>query len=210
MVSLDLHDELEIDPAGDGVRVARDGVTTPAASDDLVVRALEMVDRHAGVLLHKRIPAGAGLGGGSSDAAAVLRWAGMSDPQRAVLLGADVAFCLRGGRARVTGIGEQLEPLEPLQRTFTLYTPPLHCSTPVVYRRWDELGGPRGEHGNDLEPAALSAYPELIEHRERFADATGQRPRLAGSGSTWFVEGAVEGPGHVVAHTTGAVAVARR
>jgi 4-diphosphocytidyl-2-C-methyl-D-erythritol kinase len=110
----------------------------------------------------------------------------------------------------VTGIGELLEPLEPLQRTFTLYTPPLHCSTPVVYRRWDELGGPRGEHGNDLEPAALSAYPELIEHRERFADATGRRPRLAGSGSTWFVEGAVEGPRHVVAHTTGAVAVARR
>ncbi len=168
--------------------------------DDLVVRALQMVDRRAGVVLHKRIPAGAGLGGGSSDAAAVLRWAGMSDPQRAVLLGADVAFCLRGGRARVTGIGELLEPLEPLQRTFTLYTPPLHCSTPVVYRRWDELGAPRGDHGNDLEPAALSAYPELEAHRTRFADATGQRPRLAGSGSTWFVEGAVEGPGHVVAH----------
>jgi 4-diphosphocytidyl-2-C-methyl-D-erythritol kinase len=207
MVTLDLHDELEIDPDGIGVRVDRDGVTTPAAADDLVVRALEMVGRRAGVLLRKRIPAGAGLGGGSADAAAVLRWAGMVDPERAVLLGADVAFCLRGGRARVTGIGEALEPLDPLERTFTLYTPPLHCSTPVVYRRWDELGGPRGEHGNDLEPAALSAYPELVEHRERFADATGQRPRLAGSGSTWFIEGAVEGPGHVVTRTTGSVAV---
>lgn len=202
MVSLDLHDELRLDPDGDGVVVRHDGTERPADPDDLVVRALGLVDRRAGIVLDKRIPAGAGLGGGSSDAAAVLRWAGMSDPLRAVALGADVAFCLRGGRARVRGIGELIEPLPFEPRTVTLFTPPLHCSTPVVYRRWDELGGPTGDHGNDLEPAALSAYPELAEHRDRFADATGLRPRLAGSGSTWFVEGAVEGPGHVVATTT--------
>ncbi len=202
MVSLDLHDVLEVDPHGEGVRVVRGGVESDAASDDLVVRALALAGRRAGVLLHKHLPAGAGLGGGSADAAAVLRWAGVDDPHLAATLGADVAFCLRGGRARVSGIGEQLEPLEPVARTFTLCTPPVHCSTPVVYRRWDELGGPRGDHGNDLEPAALSAYPELEEHRARFADATGLRPRLAGSGSTWFVEGAFEGPGHVVTQTT--------
>jgi 4-diphosphocytidyl-2-C-methyl-D-erythritol kinase len=207
MVSLDLYDELLVDPDGEGVTVRWDGVSGPAAADDLVVRALAMVDRRAGITLDKRIPAGAGLGGGSSDAAAVLRWAGMSDPLRAVELGADVAFCLRGGRARVKGIGEVIEPLPFESRTVTLYTPPLHCSTPVVYRRWDELGGPTGDHGNDLEPAALSAYPDLAEHRDRFADATGQRPRLAGSGSTWFVEGAVEGPGHVVANTIGPEAI---
>jgi 4-diphosphocytidyl-2-C-methyl-D-erythritol kinase len=201
MVTLDVHDELVLDPDGDGVTVVRDGTEAPAADDDLVVRALQLVGRRAGVRLHKRIPAGAGLGGGSSDAAAVLRWAGMWDPARAVGLGADVAFCLRGGRARVQGIGEVLEPLGHREQTFTLYTPPLHCSTPVVYRRWDEMGGPQGEHGNDLEPAALAAYPELAEHRDRFAAATGRRPRLAGSGSTWFVEGAVPGPGHVVART---------
>jgi 4-diphosphocytidyl-2-C-methyl-D-erythritol kinase len=204
MVSLDLEDVLELDPDGDGVAVVRDGVETPASEDDLVVRALAMAGRRAGVRLHKRIPAGAGLGGGSADAAAVLRWAGMTDPVGAASLGADVAFCLQGGRARVGGIGELLEPLPFVERTVTLYTPPLHCSTPVVYRRWDELGGPRGDHGNDLEPAALSAYPELVEHRDRFADAVGARPRLAGSGSTWFVEGAFEGPGHVVARTTAA------
>jgi 4-diphosphocytidyl-2-C-methyl-D-erythritol kinase len=204
MVSLDLEDVLEVDPDGDGVTVVRDGVQTPATEDDLVVRALAMAGRRAGVRLHKRIPAGAGLGGGSADAAAVLRWAGMTDPVAAASLGADVAFCLQGGRARVGGIGELLEPLPFVERTVTLYTPPLHCSTPVVYRRWDELGGPRGDHGNDLEPAAVSAYPELAEHRDRFGDAVGTRPRLAGSGSTWFVEGAFEGPGHVVARTTAA------
>lgn len=202
MVSLDLCDVLELDGSGDSVTVVHDGVETAAAPDDLVVRALGLVGRRVGVRLHKRIPAGAGLGGGSSDAAAVLRWAGMHDPVRAVGLGADVAFCLAGGRARVRGIGEQLEPLEHVQRTFTLFTPPLHCSTPVVYRRWDAMGGPAGDHGNDLEPAALAAYPELARHRDRFGDATGRRPRLAGSGSTWFVEGEFEGPGHVVTHTT--------
>ena len=106
MVSLDLYDRLEIDESAvavrDGVRVVHDSVERPADDDDLVVRALALVGRRAGVRLHKRIPAGAGLGGGSSDAAAVLRWAGMADPLRAVTLGADVAFCLRGGRARVS------------------------------------------------------------------------------------------------------------
>jgi 4-diphosphocytidyl-2-C-methyl-D-erythritol kinase len=201
MVSLGFGDTIELDESGDGLVVERDGVRRPGDDDDLVARALRLVGRTAGVLLHKRVPPGAGLGGGSSDAAAVLRWAGVTDPVVAVRLGADVAFCLLGGRARVTGIGERIEPLPHVDRTFTLLTPPVHCSTPVVYRRWDEMGGPTGDHGNDLEPAALSAYPELAEWRDRLADATGQRPRLAGSGSTWFVEGAHPGPGRVVAGT---------
>ena len=201
MVSLDLCDELEVDPDGDGLTVVRDGVEQPGDPDDLVLRALRAAGRRAAVRLTKRIPAGAGLGGGSSDAAAILRWAGVTDPAVAAGVGADVAFCLRGGRARVGGIGERLQPLDHEPRSFTLLTPQLHCSTPVVYRRWDELGGPRGEHGNDLEPAALAAYPELAGHRDRLAAFTGLTPRLAGSGSTWFVEGSHPGPGLVVATT---------
>ncbi len=200
MVSLELHDVLEIGD-GDRVEVVRDGVVSAADDDDLVVRALALVGRRAAVRLHKHIPAGAGLGGGSSDAAAVLRWAGSTDVEQAVGLGADVGFCLAGGRARVRGIGELLEPLPHVDRTFTLWTPPLHCSTPTVYRRWDDLGGPRGDHGNDLEPAAIAAYPQLARFRDEFAERTGVRPRLAGSGSTWFVEGAFDGPGHVVTRT---------
>jgi 4-diphosphocytidyl-2-C-methyl-D-erythritol kinase len=200
MVSLELHDVLEIGD-GDRVEVVRDGVVSAADDDDLVVRALALVGRRAAVRLHKHIPAGAGLGGGSSDAAAILRWAGSTDVEQAVGLGADVGFCLAGGRARVRGIGELLEPLPHVDRTFTLWTPPLHCSTPTVYRRWDDLGGPRGDHGNDLEPAAIAAYPQLAGFRDEFAERTGVRPRLAGSGSTWFVEGAFDGPGHVVTRT---------
>lgn len=202
MRSVSLEDVLHLEPASSSsLVVRRDGLEHPGEHDDLVLAALRAVGRHARVVLDKRIPAGAGLGGGSSDAAAVLRWAQVEDLHLAASIGADVAFCLLGGRARVRGIGEQVEPLAHEGHTYTLFTPPLQCSTPVVYRRWDELGGPRGEHGNDLEPAALDAYPELASWRDRFAQRVGIRPRLAGSGSTWFVDGAHEGPGHVVVST---------
>lgn len=193
MVTVDLADELEIDPAGDGLEVrdeAGRGLPVPADDTNLVARALALVDRTAHVRLTKRIPAGGGLGGGSADAAAVLRWTGETDPAVAARLGADVAFCLIGGRARVTGIGEEIEPLPHLDRTLTLLTPPFGCSTPAVYRAWDELGGPRASGPNDLEQAALVVEPRLAEWRTRLADATGERPALAGSGSTWFVDGA--------------------
>ncbi len=156
------------------------------------------------MVVHKRITVGAGLGGGSSDAAAVLRWAGHHDAAGAARIGADVAFCLVGGRARVTGVGEKIEPLEFEPRTFTLLTPPFGCSTPAVYARWDRLGGPAGDNGNDLEPAALSLEPELGRWRDVLGDATGQVPRLAGSGSTWFVPGDFPGDGRVVVHTIAA------
>ena len=200
MVSLELHDRLLVAP-GDGLTVVRDGIVGAGDEDDLVAKALRAVGRRAAVELHKHIPAGAGLGGGSSDGAAVLRWAGVTDLELAAGLGADVAFCVHGGRARVRGIGERVDPLpfEPL--TVTLLTPPLHCSTPVVYREWDAMGGPVGDHGNDLEPAALRAYPELARWREELAEVAGTRPRLAGSGSTWFVEGSYPGPGRVVTRT---------
>ena len=204
MVSLDFRDTLELDPEGHGVRIAGPSGEDPvdAPEDDLVRRALRVAGRTAGVLVRKRIPPGAGLGGGSSDAAAVLRWAGVTDPAIAVRLGADVPFCLAGGRARVRGIGEDLEPLEPERRVLTLLTPPVFCSTPEVYRAWDEMGGPAGDNGNDLEPAALAVAPELARWRDALGDACGVRPRLAGSGSTWWVEGAVPGAGRVVTRTT--------
>ena len=51
------------------------------------------------------------------------------------------------------------------------------------------MGGPSGANGNDLEPAALAVAPELAQARDALGDATGLTPRLAGSGSSWFVEG---------------------
>ncbi|MGQ0743393.1 MAG: 4-(cytidine 5'-diphospho)-2-C-methyl-D-erythritol kinase [Acidimicrobiales bacterium] len=203
MVSLDLADTVIITPAARSC-LAITGPNArgvPTGDDNLVMRALAVVGRTADVRLHKRIAAGAGLGGGSSDAAAVLRWAGVNDLNLAASLGADVAFCLRGGRARVTGIGEHLDPLVPRNQAFTLLTPGLAVPTAAVYQAWDQMGGPVGANGNDLEAAALAVVPELVASRDELHRLSGLAPRLAGSGSTWFVEGEFGGPGLVVART---------
>lgn len=200
MVSIDLADELEFS-AGEGLVLVDAPPDVPRGHDNLVLRALAVTGRTAHVQVTKRIPSEAGLGGGSSDAAAVLRWAGVGDLATASALGADVPFCLVGGRARVTGIGEQVEPLPFEPRTFTLLTPPLRCPTIAVYRAWDDLGGPTGTGTNDLEAAALVVTPDLARWRGRLGDATGQTPMLAGSGSTWFVEGDFPGDGRIVVRT---------
>ncbi len=193
MVSLDLHDVLTIDPARRGIEVSgpfSDGV--PTDGTNLVSRALTMVDRTAHVEIAKEIPPGGGLGGGSTDAAAVLRWGGLgsgpADLVAASRLGADIPFCLIGGRARVTGVGEIVEPLEHRDREFTLIIPPLAVPTPAAYRAWDDLGGPTGDGPNDLEPAALAVEPRMAWWRDAIADRIGEPPVLAGSGATWFTE----------------------
>ena len=192
MVTLDLADTLTFT---EGSGVVFDGAEV--GDDNLVTRALAAVGRTASVSVAKRIPVGAGLGGGSADAAAVLRWAGCSDLTVAASIGADVPFCVVGGRARVSGIGEVVSALPVVDRLFTLLTPPFGVSTPAVYAAWDRLGGPRADGPNDLEPAALSVEPRLAEFRDQLGSATGQTPVLAGSGSTWFVEGAYPDAGLV-------------
>lgn len=202
MITLDLFDELTIDSSGTGVSVvgpagaASDLAIDP--EDNLVTKALRLAGVDASVSLTKTIPTGAGLGGGSADAAAVLRWAGFTDVEAAATIGADVAFCLLGGRARVEGIGEIVTPLDFEAAAYTLVIPPVHCSTPAIYAQWDEMGGPRGERWNDLEPAALRAAPELMAYREALGEATGEEPQLAGSGSSWFVRGSFPEAGLVV------------
>lgn len=189
MVTVDLHDTLWLDPDGSGLTMVGAGADVPMTDDNLVAQALRLADREAEVRLTKRIPSQAGLGGGSADAGAILRWAGFSDLEAAAAIGADIAFCTVGGRARVSGIGEIVEPLPFEPRDLTLLTPPVGCPTPVVYKKWDEMGGPTGDNGNDLEPAAVAAVPDLVPYRDRLGELSGQTPRLAGSGSTWFVEG---------------------
>lgn len=213
MVTIDLEDTLEF-AAGDGLVVIDEvgGYGSPlpvgGENENLVTRALRAVGRRAAVRLIKRIPAGAGLGGGSADAAAVLRWAARTGVERdldvAAALGADVPFCVRGGRARVLGIGEKIEALPCTPGLdFTLLTPPLAVPTSHAYRAWDDMGGPTAVGPNDLEPAALMVQPELARWRDILGDATGQTPVLAGSGSTWWVRGAYPGvPGAVVVRSS--------
>ena len=189
MVSLELHDVLTIGPGDELTASGPFAHGMPLDDSNLVRKALRLAGRTAAVHVEKLIPHGGGLGGGSADAAAVLRWCGYDDLVAASRLGADIPFCLRGGRARVTGIGEVIEPLPHEERTVTLIIPPFGVSTPAVFRRWDELGGPTGDHRNDLEPAAVDVESRLATWRDRITSALGVRPVLAGSGATWFVDG---------------------
>lgn len=197
MVSVDLADELLVDPSGDALEV----VASPgsrafglsAGPDNLVRRALAATGRQAGIRLVKRIPVGGGLGGGSADAGAILRWAGCTDGHVAAALGSDVPFCQVGGRAEVSGVGEQVSPLPYEQRTFVLLLPPFSVDTAAVYRAFDHVVERRpetiGDGPNHLAVPAELVEPRLARWRELFGEVTGREPLLAGSGSTFYVEG---------------------
>jgi len=119
----------------------------PTDESNLVHKALARSNRTAKVRIEKNIPHGGGLGGGSTDAAAVLRWAEHTDPIHAAALGADVPFSLVGGRAHVAGIGEKVTPL------------PYECQ-----RRWCMQPGmpwadPREPTGTILSLPHFTPYP---------------------------------------------------
>ena len=115
-----------------------------------------------------------------------LRWAGCADLDVAVHLGADVPFCVVGGRARVQGIGERVTPLPFEFREYLLLLPPFGVETARAYRAWDE--DPRDDAPNSLTAAALAVEPRLAGWRDALGELAGTEPVLAGSGSTWFVE----------------------
>ncbi len=189
MVTVSLHDELEIDEGGDYLRVVGPD-SVPLDGTNLISKALALVGRRAGVTLEKHIPTGGGLGGGSADAAAILRWAGGVDADVAVRLGGDVPFCQVGGRALVEGIGEVVAPLDFEERVFTLLVADFAVSTAEVYQAYDELvsTGERPGGLNHLELPARRVQPRLGRLLD-WARAEYGGVQLAGSGSTLFVEG---------------------
>ncbi len=192
------------------------------AEMNLAVRAAERLriprgqPRGLHIELHKRIPVGAGLGGGSADAAAVLvgvdalRGLGLSRRAlraHAAALGSDVAFCLEGGTALGTGRGEILEPLPPLpSRWVVVVYPNLTVSTRDVYQAF-KLGltplGPlrrllkspysmdfrRLEHSglrNDLEPLVLEQHATVRRVVRELGRLGSGFVRVSGSGSSVF------------------------
>ena len=171
----------------------------PADERNLARRAMNLGDGRGRLHIYKGIPHGAGLGGGSSDAAAVLRLLG-ADEALGAQLGADVPFCMRGGAARVRGIGDVLEPIEVPAHHVVIATPRFQCFTVEVYRAWDELGGPHHDV-NDLEPAAHHVEPRLAEFKRQVEAAAGAPAILAGSGSSYAVLFADVGSGRAGAGT---------
>ncbi len=183
--AVSLHDLLAIEPAA---ATTLEGGT---GDDDLVLRAQRALEAAAcrslpaRFRLVKRIPEGAGLGGGSADAAAALRglrrlYALDCDlAPVAAGLGADVPFLLAGGAAVATGRGELLTPAPVAGGWFALAWPGLAVPTPAVYRTWDVVGG---EGANQLTRAAVAVRPEVGE----FAGMLGQGWRMTGSGAAFF------------------------
>lgn len=156
MQSISLHDTLTLEPAEDITFSAGGATRVPQDESNLALRAALALrgytgtERGAAIHLHKRIPSGAGLGGGSADAAAVLHglnalWE-LNLPLETLLqlgltLGADVPFCLTGGLARVQGIGEVIAPLPCGSRVYHLVIvqPCRGLSTPQVFRALDGM-----------------------------------------------------------------------
>ena len=183
MQSVSLTDELSLSVArAVSLDVSPAGAAPEDESNHVVaaVRALRGAcpgPSGAALSLEKRIPAGAGLGGGSADAAAALvglneLWGcGLSKKALEKIgagIGADVPFCVRGGTAGARGAGERLAPLivrGPLW--WVIAKPPGSLSTADVYARFDELGGPRS--------------PEADAHDLADALARGELDRAAGS-----------------------------
>ena len=179
MQSVSLFDELVL---SSGPAVSLDVSPPGAAPEDesnLVVAAVRALlaarptPLGAAMHLSKRIPSGAGLGGGSADAAAALvglngLWeSGLSKKALEKIgagVGADVPFCVRGGTAGALGVGERLAPLivrEPLW--WVIAKPPSSLSTAEVYKRYDELGAsPSETDAHDLADALARGDVEQI------------------------------------------------
>ncbi len=167
MVPLDLSDELAIEPSRRFAFECDDPALD--AERNLAVKALRVLGDLPSVRmqLHKRIPVQAGLGGGSSDAAAVLRAAMLgefgSQPPRdwlriARTLGSDVPFFLAGTAALVEGTGERVTPAGALPHWHALIVkPPVAISTAAAYDALDRLERPQRPRGGSISIAALEA-----------------------------------------------------
>jgi 4-diphosphocytidyl-2-C-methyl-D-erythritol kinase len=203
-------DLLDVEPGQEG----RDSIVTDI-EDNIVERALVELRKTAAVpplaiTLDKQIPIAAGLGGGSSDAAAVLMAgaeqvgvsrSGLADV--AAHVGSDVALFLTGGTMIMRGRGEQIETVEPLSEfAVAIVVPDFGLSTADVYQRWDALEGPVGDPvpdqrlpptmrggmpmRNDLLPAALDFEPRLGDFIADIGSIWGSPVCLTGSGSACF------------------------
>jgi len=229
MLPVSLYDELEIrkirspvdnKKTKDGmIEVSCDHPLVPGGEKNIVYRAARLImqqtDKQQQVQIHirKRIPVGAGLGGGSADAAATLiglnrlltvRLSAAKLEKLALSLGADVPFFIRARPARARGIGERLYPLHgipsfwlvivypgfPVSTAWafkklppTLTKPPVNTSIPTSLKRFDRLAKLLV---NDLESVTLKRYPKIQLLKDRLLHQGAAGSLMSGSGSSVF------------------------
>jgi 4-diphosphocytidyl-2-C-methyl-D-erythritol kinase len=169
----------------------------PLDPSNLVLRAASAVEaRPHAIHLRKRIPAGGGLGGGSSNAAATLRALGGDRgdlPELALSLGSDVPFFLLGGTAYATGRGEVLTPLPPMTGIpLLLVLPEERVLTKEAFARVTRHSRPLGldayrdfaNFTNDFEEPVFALFPRLRTLKQRMLSAGARWAGMSGSGST--------------------------
>ncbi|CAJ4937210.1 4-(cytidine 5'-diphospho)-2-C-methyl-D-erythritol kinase [Burkholderia pseudomallei] len=215
---LDWGDRLHFTLRDDGKVSRVTDVPGVPEESDLVVRAASLLKAHAGATLgvdieiDKRLPMGAGLGGGSSDAATTLlalnRLWRLDLPRTtlqslAVKLGADVPFFVFGKNAFAEGIGEALQAVELPARWFLVVTPRVHVPTAAIFseksltrdskpititdflaQRGIDAGWPDSFGRNDMQPVVTSKYAEVVKVVEWFYNLT--PARMTGSGASVF------------------------
>lgn len=192
--AISLHDELTFTPS-DSLSLTCDDPTIPVDETNLVMRAARAVGAdNVAIQLRKRIPAGGGLGGGSSNAASTLRELGDGDlAQLALSLGSDVPFFLLGGTAYARGRGELLTPMPPMSGIpLLLLLPEERVLTKDAFARITHYSPPLGidayrdfsHFTNDFEHPVFTMLPRLATLKARLYDAGAQWAGMSGSGST--------------------------
>ena len=197
--TISLHDTLTYEPAGTLSMTCSDP-TIPVDDTNLVIRAARAAGVVGRIHLEKRIPAGGGLGGGSSDAAAVLTFA--RQPGFALSLGSDVPFFIHGGTQYATGRGEILTPMPsvapvplillfPEERVLTAdaYAMLRRFSPPLGVERFramikDNLLDHAAELTNDFEEPVFAKLPHLRALKAKLLELGAAWAAMSGSGST--------------------------
>ncbi len=216
---LDYGDQLTFTALDKGVELVTD-LAGVAMADNLVMKAVRLLQQVSNyqsgvrIVLDKRLPMGAGLGGGSSDAATALLglnalWGlGLSMDQLAELglqLGADVPVFVRGYSAFAEGVGDVLTPLEPPEEWFLVVMPDAHVNTAAMYSHRDltrdslpitlcaasDLSfANHQQRRNDFQALVCTLYPQVdktLRVLDNFADLSIGRAMMSGSGASVFV-----------------------
>ncbi len=208
---LDWCDVLHFDRLDSG-QIEREDLGTPLPAEDLIVRAARLLQQASGtslgahIAIDKQLPAMAGMGGGSSDAASTLlalnrlwnlNWSRPQLAQLGLKLGADVPFFLLGRHAWAEGVGEQLTPLDLPRQSFVVVKPQAGLATAEIFGApdlershksvtiSDFVAQPYGFGQNDLQQVAQRMCPDVFAALQWLQDL-GLKPRMTGSGSAVF------------------------